>query len=67
MRMETSSGTHRSIYLSLLLLFYSLVTSAQPLGIRYSAVGPTCAGATNGFIAVYGTGGTPPYTYSYNG
>ena len=67
MRMETSSGPHRSVYLFLLLLFYSLVTSAQPLGIRYSAVGPTCAGATNGFIAVYGTGGTPPYTYSYNG
>lgn len=49
------------------LLFLSLTSLSQPLGIRYSAVGPSCAGAVDGFIAVYGTGGTPPYTYSYNG
>jgi len=39
----------------------------QPLAVRYSAVNPSCPNATDGFIAVYGTGGTPPYTYSYNG
>lgn len=39
----------------------------KPLAIRYSVVDPSCPTANDGFIAVYGTGGTPPYTYSYNG
>jgi len=51
----------------LTLLLSSLAGTTQPLGIRYSVIGPSCAGASDGFIAVYGTGGTPPYTYSYNG
>lgn len=39
----------------------------QPLSIRYNKTDPSCPNANNGFIAVYATGGTPPYTYSYNG
>ena len=39
----------------------------KPLAIRYNAVDPSCSSTNDGFIAVYGTGGTPPYTYSYNG
>jgi gliding motility-associated-like protein len=39
----------------------------QPLGVRYNAANPSCPNATDGFIAVYGIGGTPPYTYSFNG
>lgn len=39
----------------------------QPLGVRYNMVNPSCPNATDGFISVYGSGGTPPYTYSYNG
>jgi len=38
-----------------------------PLVIRYSVVDPSCPNANDGFITVYGSGGTPPYTYSYNG
>lgn len=57
----------RFLLLSLFIFFLFDVGLSQPLGIRFSAVGPSCAGNTDGFIAVYGTGGVPPYTYSYNG
>lgn len=38
-----------------------------PLSLTYSLVNPICPGASDGGIAVYGSGGTPPYTYSING
>ncbi|MFZ4056937.1 MAG: hypothetical protein ACOYKE_02310, partial [Ferruginibacter sp.] len=38
-----------------------------PLTIKFSVVNPSCPNSTDGFVAVYGVGGTPPYTYSING
>ncbi|MFM2359050.1 MAG: hypothetical protein RLY16_1043, partial [Bacteroidota bacterium] len=38
-----------------------------PLALTYSVINPGCAGSNDGFITVYGKGGTPPYTYSLNG
>ena len=44
-----------------------VLSPPKPLEIRYNAIDPSCPSANDGFIVVYGTGGTPPYTYSYNG
>lgn len=57
----------RSIFLFFPFLLFSWVGISQPLSIRYSAVGPSCAGASDGFVAVYGFGGVRPYSYSFNG
>ncbi|HMO63572.1 MAG TPA: hypothetical protein PKC39_14995, partial [Ferruginibacter sp.] len=38
-----------------------------PLDIKYAVINPSCPDAADGFIAVYGSGGVPPYTYSLNG
>ena len=58
---------YQFVFLFFPLLILSWSSISQPLSIRYSAVGPSCAGATDGFITVYGSGGLRPYTYSYNG
>ncbi|SHF50864.1 hypothetical protein SAMN05444377_1111, partial [Flavobacterium fontis] len=34
----------------------------QPLGVRFSTVSPLCAAPATGSIALYGIGGTAPYT-----
>lgn len=39
----------------------------QPLELKYLAVNPACPGGTDGMISAYGRGGTPPYTFSFNG
>ncbi len=39
----------------------------QPLQIMVAPVAPGCSGGMDGFIAAYGRGGRPPYTYSFNG
>ena len=38
-----------------------------PMTILYNAIDPSCPNANDGFIAVYATGGTQPYQYSFNG
>ncbi|MBC7642292.1 MAG: SprB repeat-containing protein, partial [Flavobacterium sp.] len=38
------------------------VTQVLPLSIAYSAVNPSCPNTNDGFISVYGSGGSPPYT-----
>ena len=47
--------------------YVEVLAPPPPLSVRYNAIGPSCPHATDGFITVYGTGGTPPYSYSYNG
>jgi gliding motility-associated-like protein len=39
----------------------------QPFSFSYSSVNPTCSNVSDGSIAAYGTGGTPPYLYSFDG
>ena len=44
------------------------VSVLAPLGITYSSTNPTCIGANNGAINVYGVNGIPPYvSYSLTG
>ena len=38
-----------------------------PLAVSYSLQNPTCYNNTDGFIVAYGSGGTTPYTYSFDG
>ncbi|MCX6208961.1 MAG: hypothetical protein NTZ59_05525, partial [Bacteroidetes bacterium] len=38
-----------------------------PLAVSYSLQNPTCYNNTDGYIIAYGSGGTAPYTYSFNG
>ena len=45
----------------------SLTATPQPLAVSYSVFNPSCPNSTDGAIAVYATGGVPPYTYSFNG
>ena len=39
----------------------------QPFSFSYSSVNPTCSNLSDGSIVAYGTGGTPPYLYSFDG
>ncbi|UEG51132.1 T9SS type A sorting domain-containing protein [Ferruginibacter lapsinanis] len=45
----------------------SLTASPLPLAVSYSIFNPSCPGSADGAIAVYASGGVPPYTYSLNG
>lgn len=67
MSRKINPRVYQFVFLFFPLLFLAWSSISQPLSIRYSAVGPSCAGATDGFITVYGSGGLRPYTYSYNG
>jgi hypothetical protein len=67
MSRKINPRVYQFFFLFFPLLFLAWSSISQPLSIRYSAVGPSCAGATDGFITVYGSGGLRPYTYSYNG
>ena len=40
---------------------------ATPLSINYAVVNPNCPTSSDGFIAAFAIGGTPPYAYSLNG
>lgn len=44
-----------------------LTPPPRPLELKYAAIPPSCPGGTDGFIAAYGRGGKPPYTFSFNG
>ncbi len=39
----------------------------QPFSFSYSSVNPTCSNVSDGSIVAYGTGGTQPYLYSFDG
>ena len=39
----------------------------QPFSFSYSSVNPTCSNVSDGSIVAYGTGGTAPYLYSFDG
>ena len=40
---------------------------ATPLTINFAVINPNCPTSSDGFIAAFATGGTPPYLYSLNG
>ncbi len=44
-----------------------LTAAPLPLSLRYSVLTPICPGSTAAYVTLYATGGTPPYTYSFEG
>jgi gliding motility-associated-like protein len=42
------------------------LTQPQPLSLNYTATQPLCHGANTASVAITGTGGVSPYTYSVN-